>query len=67
MARKQFKDLKQGDKIVLFGDIFSIKNIELSEKGLKQGKTKCRVVTENLASKEEKIIIRLAEEYVNTP
>ena len=65
MTKKQFKDLKQGDKIILFGDSFKIKNIEFSEKGLKQGRTKCRVVAENEGTKEEKVIIRLADEYAN--
>jgi translation elongation factor P/translation initiation factor 5A len=64
MAKKQFGELKQGDKIVIFGDVLVVKKIELSEKGVKQGRTKARVEAENEKTGEEKVIIRLAKEEV---
>lgn len=64
MAKKQFKDLREGDKITLFGETFKVKKVELSEKGIKQGRIKCRIEAENETTKESKIIIRLADEPV---
>jgi len=63
MTKKQFAELKQGDKITVFGETFIIKKIELSEPGVKQGRTKCRVEAENEKTGETKIIVRLAKEY----
>jgi translation elongation factor P/translation initiation factor 5A len=59
--KKQFGELKAGDKILVFGDLLEIKKIELSEKGIKQGRTKCRIEATNQKG-ELKIIIRLANE-----
>ena len=64
MAKKQIAELKVGDKIVLFGEVFKIKKIEFSEKGIKQGRTKARIEAENEKTKETKIIIRLANEQI---
>jgi translation elongation factor P/translation initiation factor 5A len=64
MGTKKYEDLKQGDKIILFEDIFMVKNIELSKVGVKQGRRKCRVEAENEKTGEKKIIIRLAKEPV---
>jgi len=64
MAKKQFSELKEGDKIVVFGETLLVKKVELSEKGVKQGRTKCRVEALNEKTGEEKVIIRLAEEEV---
>jgi len=61
MVKKQFGELKPGDKIRIFGELLEIKKVELSEKGVKQGRTKCRVEAENDKG-EQKIIIRLANE-----
>jgi translation elongation factor P/translation initiation factor 5A len=61
--KKQFGELKAGDKILVFGELLEIKKIELSEKGVKQGRTKCRVEAANQKG-EQKIIIRLANEQV---
>ncbi|MFH1500728.1 MAG: hypothetical protein ABIE22_02165 [archaeon] len=67
MNKKQFKEIKTGDKIILFGDTLIVNQIEFSEKGLKQGKAKCRVSAKNEKTGEEKVIIRLVTEYANTP
>jgi translation elongation factor P/translation initiation factor 5A len=66
MTKKQFSELKAGEKITFFGEIFVVKKIELSEKGLKRGRRKCRVEVKNKETGEEKIMIRLANEPVET-
>ncbi len=64
MPKKQYGELKQGDKISVFNEVFMVKKIEVSEKGVKKGRTKCRVEAENKKTGEKKIIIRLAKEEV---
>lgn len=64
MAKKKFSELKEGDKIIVFGDTLVVKKIEVSEKGIKKGRVKCRVEAENQQTGEKKIIIRLAGEEV---
>jgi len=61
--KKKYKDIKKEDKIQVFGDVLTIKKIDFSEKGIKQGRVKCRIEAIDEAG-EEKIIIRLADEYV---
>jgi translation elongation factor P/translation initiation factor 5A len=61
--RKQYGELKAGDKIIVFGEKLEVKKVDLSEKGIKQGKTKCRVEAVN-GKGEQKVIIRLANESV---
>ena len=63
MAKKQVGELKVGDKIQVFGELLEIKKIELSEKGIKQGRTKARIEAES-KTREKKVIIRLANEYI---
>lgn len=63
MAKKQYGEIKVGEKIIVFGEKLNVKKIDLSEKGIKQGRTKCRVEAENEKG-EQKIIIRLANELV---
>lgn len=63
MTKKQYAELKPGDKIKIFNEALTIKKIDLSEKGIKQGRTKCRVEAVN-SKGELKIIIRLANEQV---
>jgi translation elongation factor P/translation initiation factor 5A len=62
--KKQFGELKEGDKITIFGETFIVKKVELSERGVKQGRTKARVEAQNEKTGEEKVIIRLAREEV---
>jgi len=64
MVKKQYGELKPGDKILVFGQTFTVKKVEFSEKGVKQGRTKVRVEAVNEKTGEEKIIIRLAKEEV---
>jgi len=61
--KKQFGELKVEEKIKVFGELLEVKKIELSEKGVKQGRTKCRVEAENEKG-EIKVIIRLTNEQV---
>ena len=61
--KKQYGELKAGDKIVVFGEKLDVKKVDLSEKGIKQGRTKCRVEAAN-SKGELKVIIRLANEQV---
>ena len=63
MAKKQAGELKIGDKITVYGDTLTVKKIDFSEKGIKQGRTKVRIEAENKAG-EPKVIIRLANEQV---
>ena len=63
MTKKQFGELKQGDKILVFSETLTVKKVELSEKGVKQGRTKARIEAVNDKG-EEKVIIRLAKEQV---
>jgi len=64
MAKKPYSDLKEGDKITVFGETLTIKKIEFSGQGVKKGRSKCRVEAENEKTKEQKVIIRLANEQV---
>ena len=61
--KKQFGKLEPGDKIVMFNQIFVVQKVEVSEKGMKQGRTKARVEVKSQQG-EEKVIIRLAKEQV---
>lgn len=62
MVKKQFGKLEVGDKISFYGDKFIIEKIDFSEKGIKQGKSKCRIEAKNLKTGEQKVIIKLVEE-----
>lgn len=58
--KKQAKDLKKGDKIIIAGQSCVIGEIEFSEIG-KHGKRKCRI--EAITPKEEKVVIIRPEDY----
>ena len=60
MAKKQAKDLKKGDKVIVAGKEFSIENIEISDIG-KQGKRKVRLELKD--DKGGKLIIIRPEDY----
>ena len=59
--KKQARELKKGDKIIIAEKIFIINEIEISDIG-KQGKRKVRLVC--LDEKNEKLIIIRPEDYV---
>ena len=61
--KKKFYELKEGDRILVFGDAVVIKKIEFSGKGVKQGRAKCRLELENEATKERKVLVRLSDEF----
>jgi len=58
--KKQAKELKKGDKIILADQTCEVGDIEISDIG-KQGKRKCRI--EALTPKGEKIVIIRPEDY----
>ena len=58
--KKNAKDLKKGDKIIIAGQKCIIENIEFSEIG-KQGAKKCRL--ELKTEKSEKLVIIRPEDY----
>lgn len=65
MGEIEVKDLKEGDKVIVDDEVCVIKKLEFSNIG-KHGKSKCRI--EALSdSGEEKIIIRIAEDTIDTP
>jgi len=61
--KKKCSELKQGDVILIFGDEAIVKKVETSEKGIKQGRVKCRVEAET-KDKRPIIFVRLAEEEI---
>lgn len=63
--KKKFYELKQGEKIVVFGEPCVIKKMEFSGQGIKQGRAKCRIEAEN-GKKEKKVIVRLSDELIDT-
>lgn len=63
MPKKQYCDLKSGEKIKLFNELLEVKKVEISGKGVKQGKAKCRIEAINEKG-EQKIVIRIANEQV---
>ena len=65
MVKKKASELKQGDVISIYGEKSTVKKIETSGKGIKQGKVKCRIEAESLKDKSQKIIIRLAEDILD--
>ena len=64
MVKKKSSELKQGDIILIYGEKASVKKVETSGKGIKQGKVKCRIEAEFLETKKPLMIIRLAEELI---
>jgi len=58
--KKQAKDLKKGDKIIIAEQQCAVEETELSEIG-KQGKRKVRIVV--ISPKGEKIVIVRPEDY----
>jgi len=64
MPKKKVSELKKGDIITVYGEKSTVKKIETSGKGLKQGKVKCRIETESLKDKSQKVIIRLVDEIL---
>ncbi len=66
MVQKKVLELKEGDIILVYGDKAIVKKIESSGKGIKQGKVKCRIEAETIDEKKSIVVIRLAEEMIET-
>ena len=64
LFKKKSSELKQGDIILIYGEKASVKKVETSGKGIKQGKVKCRIEAEFLETQKPLTIIRLAEELI---
>ena len=69
MPNKQAKDLKEGDKIKIFDDIYIVEKIEVSEVGsgkgaVGSGKAKARIDAINEKTKEKRIMIKLASDEI---
>ena len=57
-------DLKEGDIISLYGEECVVKKVETSGEGIKKGRSKCRVEVEGIKDKQQKVIIKLAEDTI---
>ena len=66
MTQKKVSELKQGDVILVYGDKAVVKKIEISGKGIKQGRVKCRIEAESMKDNKPVVIIRLAEDVIET-
>ena len=66
MAQKKVSEIKEGDTILVYGDKAVVKKIETSGKGIKQGRVKCRIEAESLKDQKPIVIIRLAEDMIET-
>ncbi len=66
MAQKKASEIKQGDIILVYGDKAVVKKIETSGKGIKQGRVKCRIEAESLKDNKPVVVIRLAEDMIET-
>lgn len=64
MVKKKASELKEGDIILVYGEKSVVKKIEMSGKGIKQGRVKCRIEAESLKEKKPVVVIRLAEDMV---
>lgn len=64
MATKGVNELKEGDKIIIDGEVCTVKKIEKS-KVAKHGKAKCRISAMDSKGK-EKVIIRLEKDTIET-
>jgi len=66
MAQKKVSKVKQGDIILVYGNKAVVKKIETSGKGIKQGRVKCRIEATSEKDNKPLVIIRLAEEMIET-
>ena len=66
MAQKKVSEIKEGDVILVYGDKAVVKKIEFSGKGIKQGRVKCRIEANFLKNNQQTVIIRLAEDMIET-
>ena len=66
MTQKKASEIREGDIILVYGDKAVVKKIETSGKGIKQGKVKCRIEAESLKDNKPIVVIRLAEDMIET-
>lgn len=67
MGQIKAGDVKVGDDILVYGEEVSVKSVEISGKGIKQGRVKCRI--EGVSVKEGKpvVLVRLEGYMIQTP
>ncbi len=66
MVQKKASEIKEGDIILVYGEKAAVRKIETSGKGIKQGRVKCRIEAESLKANKPLVIIRLAEDMIET-
>ncbi|MFH1607997.1 MAG: hypothetical protein ABIA78_02590 [archaeon] len=66
MPKKKASEVKEGDVITVYGEKSVVKKVETSGKGIKQGKVKYRIEAETIGSKKNIVVIRLAEDLIET-
>jgi len=66
MAQRKASEIKEGDIILVYGEKAVVKKIETSGKGIKQGRVKCRIEAVSLKEHNPLVIIRLAEDMIET-
>ena len=64
MAQKKVSEIKEGDIILVYGEKATVKKIETSGKGIKQGRVKCRIEAESITDKKPVVIVRLIEDMI---
>ena len=64
MVQKKASEIKEEDVISIYGDKAIVKKVETSGKGIKQGRTKCRIEAEFTKDNRPTVIIRLAEDVI---
>jgi len=64
MVSKKASELEEGDIIIVYGEEAEVKKIEISGKGIKQGRIKCRIEAETIDGKKPVAVIRLAEDII---
>ena len=67
MGQIKAGEVKAGDVILVYGEEVSVKRVETSGKGIKQGRVKVRI--EGVSVKEGKavVLVRLADDVIQTP
>ena len=66
MAQKKVSEIKEGDIVLVYGKKAVVKKVETSGKGIKQGRVKCRIEAESLKDNKQMVVIRLAEDMIET-
>ena len=66
MTQKKALEIKEVDVILVYGERAVVKKVETSGKGIKQGKVKCRIEATSEKEGKSLVVIRLAEDMIET-